>query len=149
MVEILLHLTVIKALHFAALTSRQVLIWSAVIPVSSRWACHSTAPSAEVDSKQIVPAARPLLPSHWWSYPSTAREHHAAYQTTQHRQAYHNQRHNRQLWQHKTIGNSVSFNLVAVLTLASILGSTATTSDRHFMALVLTAMALSPNTLRI
>lgn len=29
------------------------------------------------------------------------------------------------------------------------LGSTATTSDRHFMALVLTAMALSPSTLRI
>ncbi len=135
---------VIKALHFAALTSRQVLIWSAVIPVSSRWACHSTAPSAEVDSKQIVPAARPLLPSHWWSYPSTAREHHAAYQTTQH-----NTDMNGQLWQHKSIGNSVSFNLVAVLTLASILGSTATTSDRHFMALVLTAMALSPNTLRI
>lgn len=34
-------------------------------------------------------------------------------------------------------------------TRARILGSTATTSDRHFMALVLTAMALSPSTLRI
>lgn len=35
------------------------------------------------------------------------------------------------------------------LTRARMLGSTATTSDRHFMALVLTAMALSPSTLRI
>lgn len=35
------------------------------------------------------------------------------------------------------------------LTRARILGSTATTSDRHFMAFVLTAMALSPSTLRI
>lgn len=34
-------------------------------------------------------------------------------------------------------------------TLARMLGSTATTSERHFMALVLTAMALSPSTLRI
>lgn len=34
-------------------------------------------------------------------------------------------------------------------TLASMLGSTATTSDRHFMALVLTAMALSPRTRKI
>lgn len=34
-------------------------------------------------------------------------------------------------------------------TLARMLGSTATTSDKHFMALVLTAMALSPRTRKI
>lgn len=35
------------------------------------------------------------------------------------------------------------------LTRARILGSTATTSDKHFMALVLIAIAFSPSTLKI
>lgn len=39
--------------------------------------------------------------------------------------------------------------LGTALTRARMLGSTATTSERHFIALVLTAMALSPRTLKI
>lgn len=38
---------------------------------------------------------------------------------------------------------------ISFFTLARILGSTATTSDKHFMAFVRTAIAFSPSTRRI
>lgn len=52
-------------------------------------------------------------------------------------------------WQSMYFPSSSSLEQKVELTRARILGSTATTSDRHFMAFVLTAMALSPSTLRI
>lgn len=123
-------------------------------PGSSRPACRNTAPWVEVCSVQTCPTAPQPPLSHWWSCPWDGRARHAAYQTAGQTRALRNKdtKIPGGIWQCQAVSAHYArteFLQNIIRTLASMLGSTATTSERHFMAFVLTAMALSPRTRRI